>query len=64
MTRDVDLLLIEELRSEDNTEAQLDIINCLNLDESIDHLCGVDPDTGEMDPDSGLLFPQPIHEEV
>ena len=64
MTRQVDLLLMHEMQTDDIRNAQMDNINCLNLDEAVDFLCGIDPDTGEIDPDSGLLFPQPIHEEV
>ena len=64
MTRQVDLLLMNEMQSDDNIDAQMDNVRCLNLDEALDFLCGVDPETGEMEPDSGLIFPQPIHEEV
>ena len=58
MTRNVDLLLMTEMSHEDFMEVQLE--NTGNYDEIVDQLCGIDPETGEMDPDSGLMFPQPI----
>ncbi len=58
MTRNVELLLVTEMNHEDSMEVQLENIGY--FDESVDSLCGIDPETGEMDPDSGMLFPQPI----
>lgn len=54
----VDRVFLEDMMEEDNVELMIDIVGSDVLDEMMEY----DESTGTYDPDSGLLFPQPIKE--
>ena len=56
MTRDAEQLILEEMvKDEEESLKDPEFI-----DEAQDHMMGFDEDTGELDQDAGMLFPQPI----
>lgn len=55
MTIDAELVLLEAMENDENSELQ----DIGTFKEAQDHLMGFDPDTGELDVDAGMLFPQP-----
>lgn len=56
MTRDVERLILQEMQEDENMELR----DIGTFKEAEDHDMGFDPTTGEVDPDAGLIFPQPI----
>lgn len=56
MTRDAERLILQEMEEDEYRELQ----DFGNFKEAQDHDMGFDPDTGEVDPDAGMLFPLPI----
>ena len=55
MTIDAELVLLDAMEKDEINELQ----DIGTFKEAQDLLMGFDPDTGELDMDAGMLFPQP-----
>jgi len=56
MIAEVENVLLEEMKEDDYRELQ----DIGTFKEAEDQSMGFDEETGELDPDAGMLFPQPI----